>query len=144
MVRHVFETERFPAEARETVLDFFGERYRLKRLTQTADTLSFQTACTVPLMRCACLPRVGMRFEETATGTRIHSRFSLGIADWIFLVLFVAVVLVIEIAMLLTGSLSAPLYLAVPPVLTALALLAAYGNLYLCVCRLIQVLEQEL
>ena len=144
MIRYTFETERFPAEAREAVLAFFSESYRLKRLTQTANALSFQTACTVPLMRRTCLPRVVMRFEETATGTRIYSSFSFNVADRIFLILFVAVAVVIEIAMLLAGGFSSPLYLAVPSVMTVLALLLACGNLYLCVRRLIRKLNQEL
>ena len=65
-------------------------------------------------------------------------------ADRIFLILFVAAAVLIEIAVLLMGGLSAPLYLVVLPVMTVLALLVAYGNLYLCVRRLIQALEQQL
>ena len=147
MIRHTFETDRFPAEARETVLAFFEEHFRLKKLAQTEDTLSFKTACPVPFMRHSGLPQVRMRFEETVAGTRIHSVFSLDLADRIAVIVFSAFAILIEVVMLgmlFTQGLSSCWLLLVPVGWIALVLFLSYGILFLCVRRLIRKLNQEL
>lgn len=141
MIRHTFETDRFPAEARQMVLDWFSEAYRLKNLVQTKDCVSFQTHYQTPLMHNSGLPQVHMTFEEIPTGTRIRCTFSLRLSARVFLIVFIGFAAMMQLAlfaMLFMQAVSSPLLLLLPAGLVACSLLAAYGFLYLCTRSIIK------
>lgn len=147
MIRHTFETDRFPAEARQTVLDTLSEDYRLNKLKQTKDTVSFQTQYQTPLMHNSGHPQVHMTFEETPTGTRIHSTFSLRLFARVFLIIFIAFAAVIQVAlfvMTVTQTISSLLLLLLPVGLAAFSPLLANGLLYLCTRRIINSISDAL
>lgn len=147
MIRHTFETNRFPAEARQVVLDTLSEDYKLKKLKQTKDTVSFQTQYQTPLMHNSGLPQVHMTFAETPTGTRIHSTFSLELFARVFLIIFIAFAAIIQVAlfvMTVTQTISSPLLLLLPIGLIACSLLLACGLLYLCTRSIINSISDVL
>lgn len=147
MICHTFETDRFPAEARQAIFAALSEEYELKKLVQTKDTLSFQARYQAPFVRNSGLPYVSMHFEETADGTRIHSIFSLDPIERIIMniiIVFAAAISVAMSVMLLWQELRSPLYLLLPAGFVLLSHFLAYGLLHLTTRTIIRTVSASL